>query len=133
VELVVLSKSRHYYLPTYGKWAFEVHAWLHDRHLASAPPFHVLHFHDGHGLAYYAALARAQRHEVAGLTNTRVVVNVHLPLVWLATLGGGGGLHSVDDLEVNFMEQESARCVYVDCMSLLVPSSPDLCAIQTKC
>ena len=41
VQLVVLSKSRHYYLPTYGKWAFEVRAWLHDRHLLSAPPFHV--------------------------------------------------------------------------------------------
>jgi hydroxymethylglutaryl-CoA reductase len=43
------------------------------------------------------------------LTQSRLVVNVNLPLVWLATVGGGGGLHSVDDLEVNFMEQESVR------------------------
>jgi hypothetical protein len=53
VELVVLCTSRHYYLPTYGKWAFELHAWLHDRHLSGAPPFHVVHFHDGHGLGAF--------------------------------------------------------------------------------
>ena len=35
--------------------------------------------------------------------------NVDLPHVWVATVRGGRGLHSVDDLEVNFMEMESER------------------------
>ena len=54
--------------------------------------------------AYYSALARAQNLEECGLTTSRIVVSV-LPHVWLATRGRGGGLQSVDDLELNFMEQ----------------------------
>lgn len=38
-----------------------------------------------------------------------VVVALDVPHVWLANIGGGGGLQSVDDLEVNFAEREAVR------------------------
>ncbi|KAK3264248.1 hypothetical protein CYMTET_27000, partial [Cymbomonas tetramitiformis] len=85
------------------------YAFFHDRRLARAPDFDVVHFHDGHGVAYYSALAKHQGFAGSGLLHTRLMLQIEAPHLWLLTKGGGGGLHSVDDLEVNWMEQESAR------------------------
>jgi hypothetical protein len=52
---------------------FEAYAWLVDRSAHGAPQFDVVHFADGHGLAYYAALAKHQDSGLIDLRRTRYV------------------------------------------------------------
>lgn len=99
------NRSRAGWFQTWGclwcrRMCWDVDRDVHQRQLGSSLV----------AAGYYSALARAQGRLDCGLDGARLVVNVELPHVWLATRGGGGGLSSVDDLEVNFMEQESARC-----------------------
>ena len=112
-DLQIVSVTRHYYLPTHLAHAFEAYAWLVDRNALGAPPFGVVHFADGHGLAYYTALAKHQDSELLDLRRTRLVGATEQPHLWLAAPKGGGGrgLESVDDLEINFVERSAASMV----------------------
>uniref|UniRef100_A0A061RV84 Succinoglycan biosynthesis protein ExoO n=1 Tax=Tetraselmis sp. GSL018 TaxID=582737 RepID=A0A061RV84_9CHLO len=111
IDLVVIYYTQHYYLPANLAHSFETYAWISDYVKAGNRPFDVVFFSDGHGLAYYSALAKHQDLPGCGLRNTVLVMGVQLPLLWLTTKGGGGGLKNVDELEANFIEHESARLV----------------------
>ncbi|XRB01883.1 glycosyltransferase [Pycnococcus provasolii] len=102
----LLHTTRHYYLPTHNVRAYESFAWLHDDSLRGEPRADVVFFHDGHGAAYYSALARVQAH---GLLRTTLVCRLETPHLWLQRHGGGGGATSIDDLEATFLERESMR------------------------
>ena len=80
------------------KTSYNVYQWLRTRE------FDVVHFHEWRGIAYYALAARAQG---ICLQRSLVCVGVHSPSLWHKE-----GMHepvsSVDDLEIDFMERESA-------------------------
>jgi hypothetical protein len=129
-DLHAVSVTRHYYLPTHLAHAFEAYAWLVDRSAHGAPPFGVVHFADGHGLGYYTALAKHQDSELLDLRRTRLVGTAEVPHLWLTAPGGGGGrgLESVDDLEINFVERTAAAMVD----DVLVPSRAVLAWMEER-
>lgn len=92
IVLEVIYYTQHYYLPANLAHSFETYAWLSDFYRHGHPPWDIVYFHDGHGLPYYSALAKHQDIPDCGLRNTLLVMGSQLPLLWLTTKGGGGGL-----------------------------------------
>eukprot|EP00193_Tetraselmis_chui_P016465 CAMPEP_0177781250 /NCGR_PEP_ID=MMETSP0491_2-20121128/17733_1 /TAXON_ID=63592 /ORGANISM="Tetraselmis chuii, Strain PLY429" /LENGTH=288 /DNA_ID=CAMNT_0019301269 /DNA_START=124 /DNA_END=987 /DNA_ORIENTATION=- len=119
MELQIIYYTNHYYLPSNLAQSFETYAWLSDWVQAGNKPYDIVFFHDGHGLPYISALAKHQDIPVSGLRDTLLVMSSQLPLLWLTTKGGGPGLKNVDELEINFIEHESARL-----MDHVIASSP---------
>ena len=80
------------------KASYNVYRWLRGRE------FDVVHFHEWRGIGFYSLLARAQG---LCLQRSLVCVAVHSPSLWHKE-----GMHEpvagVDDLEIDFMERESA-------------------------
>jgi len=111
IQLQIIYYTQHYYLPANLAQSFETYAWLSDWVSAGNPSFDIVFFHDGHGLPYFSALAKHQDIPVSGLRDTLLIMSSQLPLLWLTTKGGGPGLKNVDELEINFIEHESARLV----------------------
>ena len=93
-------------------------------HSRAAAVHHQKSTHAGHGLGYYTAMAKHQDSPLAGRSHrhradggggdgdeywarTTLIVSVDTPHLWLINAGGGRGLRSVDDLELNFAEAEA--------------------------
>lgn len=129
-DIHFVAVTRHYYLPMHLAHAFEAYAWLVDRSALGAPSFGVVHFADGHGLGYYTALAKHQDNELLDLRHTRLVGTAEVPHLWLTAPEGGGGrgLESVDDLEINFVERAAAAMLD----DVLVPSRTTLAWMEER-
>ncbi|QDZ18526.1 putative glycosyltransferase [Chloropicon primus] len=110
IELKVLSKTQHYYMPSTASQSFSLYAFLRDRvREHGLKPFDLVMVHDGHGLGYYLGLAKGQDERRSGLEGTKVHVNLVAPHLWLVTEGAEFGVTSVDDIEIDFMEKEAVR------------------------
>ncbi len=81
-----------------------VYEWLSARE-RSGNPFDVVHFPDWQGHGCFALLAK---HQGLDFQSTQMAVMTHGPLRW-ARRSSGQTLESQDDLEVDFLEQESIR------------------------
>jgi O-antigen biosynthesis protein len=80
------------------KASYNVYRWLRGRE------FDVVHFHEWRGVGFYSLLARGQG---LCLQRSLVCVAVHSPSLWHKE-GMHEPLAGVDDLEIDFMERESA-------------------------
>ena len=110
IELKVLYKTQHYYMPSMVSQSFELYSWFRDRvrHYGRSP-FDCVYIHDSHGLGYYLGLAKQQDARSAGMEGTSVVVNLFAPHLWLISEGAGIGVTSVDDIEIDYIEKEAVR------------------------
>ena len=81
-----------------------VHDWLVAEEQAGAP-FDVVHFPDWQGHGCFALLAK---HQGLHFLGTKMVVMTHGPLRW-ARRSSDQALETQDDLEVDFLEQETIR------------------------
>ena len=102
IELKVIFKTQHYYMPSMVSQSFELYSWIRDRvRVHGKSPFDSIVLHDSHGLGYYLGLGKRQDAASAGLDGTSLVVNLAVPHLWLVTEGSEIGVTSVDDIEVN--------------------------------
>ena len=110
VRLVVLTRTQHYYMPASAAQSFELLAYVRDRALHfGGGAFDLIACSGGHGLSYYLSLSRGQDPVRSGVEGTAIAEVLEAPHLWLVTRGGGGGVTSVDDVEIDFMEREAAR------------------------
>ena len=91
-----------------------VYEWLRAKE-RSGRPFDVVHFPDWQGHGCFALLAKQQGID---FQHTQMAVMTHGPLRW-ARRSSGQALETQDDLEVDFLEQESIRAAGI----LVSPSS----------